>query len=179
MIYKLVFTLYMSQILERFWCKYIMAKKIDRSDRILLAQIQQDATLSLEKLASVCNLSIPSVQRRLKQLRRQNIVDREVAVLNPSSLGQKMAFIIVVELERQSMQQLNAFRLEVCQEDRVQQCYYVTGEGDFTLICTVRDMEDFEDLSHTLFVNNPNVKKFRTSVVMEKTKVSLLVPLNT
>jgi Lrp/AsnC family leucine-responsive transcriptional regulator len=77
------------------------------------------------------------------------------------------------------MQQLNAFRLEVCKEDRVQQCYYVTGEGDFTLICTVRDMEDFEDLSHTLFVNNPHVKKFRTSVVMEKTKVSLLVPLDT
>jgi DNA-binding Lrp family transcriptional regulator len=85
----------------------------------------------------------------------------------------------VVELERQSMQQLNAFRLMVRQEDRVQQCYYVTGEGDFTLICTVRDMEDFEDLTHALFINNPNVKKFRTSVVMERTKVSLLVPLET
>lgn len=156
-----------------------MIKKIDRANRILLSQMQKDATLSLEKLSAVCNLSIPSVQRRLKQLRKQNVVDREVAILNPSTLGQKMAFIIMVELERQSLQQLNAFRLVVHNEDRVQQCYYVTGEGDFTLICTVRDMEDFEDLTHVLFINNPNVKRFRTSVVMERTKVSLLVPLDT
>lgn len=156
----------------------IMEKKIDRANRILLSQIQKDATLSLEKLSDVCNLSIPSVQRRLKQLRKHNIVDREVAVLNPSTLGHKMAFIIMVELDRQSLQQLNAFRLIVRKEERVQQCYYVTGEGDFTLICTVRDMEDFEDLKHTLFINNPNIRRFRTSVVMEKTKVSLLVPLD-
>jgi Lrp/AsnC family leucine-responsive transcriptional regulator len=156
-----------------------MAKKIDRASRILLSQIQKDATLSLERLSALCNLSIPSVQRRLKQLRKQNIVDREVAILNPTSLGQTMAFIITVELERQSEQQLNAFRLIVRKEDRVQQCYYVTGEGDFTLICTVRDMEDFEDLTHELFINNANVKRFRTAVVMESTKVSLLVPLDT
>ena len=156
-----------------------MVKKIDRANRILLSQIQKDATLSLEKLSSVCNLSIPSVQRRLKQLRKQNIVDREVAILNPTTLGQTMSFIITVELDRQSEQQLNAFRLIVRKEDRVQQCYYVTGEGDFTLICTVRDMEDFEDLTHELFINNANVKRFRTSVVMERTKVSLLVPLDT
>ncbi len=60
--------------------------------------------------------------------------------------------------------------LIVRKEDRVQQCYYVTGEGDFTLICTVRDMEDFEDLTHELFINNANVKRFRTAVVMESTK---------
>jgi Lrp/AsnC family leucine-responsive transcriptional regulator len=111
-------------------------------------------------------------------LRKHNIVDREVAVLNPSTLGHKMTFIIMVELDRQSLQQLNAFRHIVRKEERVQQCYYVTGEGDFTLICNVRDMEDFEDLKHTLFINNPNIRRFRTSVVMEKTKVSLLVPLD-
>lgn len=156
-----------------------MVKKIDRANRILLSQIQKDATLSLDKLSAVCNLSIPSVQRRLKQLRKQNIVDREVAVLNPSSLGQSLSFIITVELERQSEQQINAFRLVIRNEDRVQQCYYVTGEGDFILICTVRDMDDFDDLRHTLFINNPSVKRFRTSVVMERTKVSLEVPLDT
>lgn len=156
-----------------------MEKKIDKANRILLSQIQKDATLSLEKLSEVCNLSIPSVQRRLKQLRKHNIVDREVAVLNPSTLGHKMTFIIVVELDRQSLQQLNSFRRMVLKEERVQQCYCVTGEGDFTLICTVRDMEDFEDLTHKLFINNSNVKRFRTSVVMERTKVSLLVPLDT
>ena len=155
-----------------------MSKKIDRANRILLSQIQKDATLSLEKLSAVCNLSIPSVQRRLKQLRELNIVDREVAVLNPSILGQKMTFVIMVELERQGIQQLNSFRHVVLKEDRVQQCYFVTGQCDFTLVCSVRDMEDFEDLRHALLIDNPNVKQFCASVVMERTKVSLEVPLD-
>jgi DNA-binding Lrp family transcriptional regulator len=89
-----------------------------------------------------------------------------------------MSFIVVVELERQSVKQLNAFRLAVFKEERVQQCYFITGEGDFTLICSLRDMEDFEDLRDTLFMSNPNVKRFRTSVIMERTKVSLEVPLD-
>ncbi|MFT5298969.1 MAG: Lrp/AsnC family leucine-responsive transcriptional regulator [Colwellia sp.] len=151
--------------------------KIDRADRILLSKIQKDATLSLEKLSAVCNLSIPSVQRRLKQLRMLNVVDKEVAILNPSILGQKMTFVILVELERHSLEQLNSFRLLVLKEDRVQQCYFVTGQCDFTLICNIRDMEDFEDLRRVLLIDNTNVKQFRASVVMEKIKVSLEVPL--
>jgi Lrp/AsnC family leucine-responsive transcriptional regulator len=129
-------------------------------------------------LSAVCHLSIPSVQRRLKQLRKLNIVDREVAVLNPTTLGQKMSFIIIVELERQGVQQLNEFRFMVSEDERVQQCYFITGQGDFTLICSSRDIEDFEDLTQTLFITNPNVKWFRTSLVMERTKVSLEVPLD-
>jgi DNA-binding Lrp family transcriptional regulator len=156
-----------------------MSKKVDRANRILLSRMQKDATLSLEKLSAVCNLSIPSVQRRLKQLRELRIVDREVAVLNPSRLGHKMSFIIMVELECQSVKQLDAFRLVASKEKKVQQCYFVTGEGDFTLICAARDIEDFDDLRNALFINNPNVKRFRTLVVMERTKVSLEVPLDT
>jgi DNA-binding Lrp family transcriptional regulator len=140
--------------------------------------MQKDATLCLKKLSTVCNLSIPSVQRRLKQLRELNIIDKEIAVLNPNPLGHKMSFVILVELERQSVKQLDAFRLMVFKEERVQQCYFVTGDGDFTLICTARDMEDFEDLRYMLLTNNPNVRRFRTSVVMERTKVGLEVPLD-
>lgn len=110
------------------------------------------------------------MQRRLKQLRKLNVVDTEVAGLNHGALGQKMTFVIMIELERQSGHQLNAFQLVMLKEERVQQCYFVAGQTNFTLICTARDMQDFEDLTHSLLITNPNVKWFRTSVVMERTK---------
>ena len=62
-------------------------------------------------------------------------------------------------------------------EPQVQQCYYVTGEADFTLICTAHDMAGFEALTHRLFFDNTNVRKFRTSVVMDRVKVGLSVPV--
>jgi len=155
-----------------------MINKLDKSDQILLAHLQKDATLSLEKLSDASHLSIPSVQRRLKQLRKKGVIDREVAVINPDALDQKMSFVVTVELERESVDQLDAFRQTMRKEARVQQCYYVTGEGDFVLICVAQDMQDFEDLTHTLFFNNSNVRRFRTSVIMDRTKVSLSVPID-
>jgi DNA-binding Lrp family transcriptional regulator len=148
---------------------------IDKSDRIILEKLQGNARVSLEALADACGLSSASVQRRVKRLRDAHIIENEVAILNPDALGQCMTFIVMVELERERIDQLDDFRRIVRKEMQVQQCYYVTGEADFTLICTARNMADFEALTQRLFFENNNVRRFRTSVVMDRTKVSLSV----
>lgn len=45
----------------------------------------------------------------------------------------------------------------------------------FALICTASDMLDFEELIQRLFFDNSNIRRFRTSVVMERTKVGLTI----
>jgi len=154
-----------------------MASLFDHSDRLLLGSLQKDATLNLETLAQACGLSVASVQRRLKKLRKTGVIEREVAILNPDALGQKMTFIVMVELERERLDLLDAFRRCVRNEPQVQQCYYITGEADFTLICTARDMTDFEALTQRLFFENANVRRYRTSVVMGRTKIGLSIPV--
>jgi DNA-binding Lrp family transcriptional regulator len=59
----------------------------------------------------------------------------------------------------------------------VQQCYYVTGDWDFVLVLLVRDMAEYTRLTRDLFFASNNVKRFKTLVVMKRTKVSLEVPL--
>jgi Lrp/AsnC family leucine-responsive transcriptional regulator len=150
---------------------------LDKADRILLDRLQTDASLGIDALAHACGLSVASVQRRLKRLRAAGVIEREAAVLNPAALGQPMTFVIMVELERERLEQLAAFRAAIRDEPQVQQAYYVTGESDFALVCVARDMADFEALTHRLFFENGNVRRFRTSVVMERTKVGLSVPV--
>jgi DNA-binding Lrp family transcriptional regulator len=152
-----------------------MSIVIDKPDRIILEKLQANARISLEALADACGLSSASVQRRVKRLRDAQVIESEVAVLDPNALGQCMTFIVMVELERERIDQLDAFRRIVRKEVQVQQCYYVTGEADFTLICTARNMADFEALTQRLFFENTNVRRFRTSVVMDRTKVGLTV----
>jgi Lrp/AsnC family transcriptional regulator, leucine-responsive regulatory protein len=152
-----------------------MTITLDKPDRIILDTLQTNARVSLEALADACGLSSASVQRRMKRLRDTHVIESEVAILNPDALGQCMTFIVMVELERERIDQLDAFRRIVRKEVQVQQCYYVTGEADFTLICTARNMADFEALTQRLFFENTNVRRFRTSVVMDRTKVGLTV----
>jgi len=154
-----------------------MTTSFDCSDRFILNAMQEDATLKLETLAFSCGLSVASVQRRLKKLRKAGVIEREVAVLNPDMLGQAMTFIVMVELERERLGLLDAFRRSVRREPQVQQCYYITGEADFTLICTARDMADFEALTQRLIFENANVRRYTTSVVMGRTKIGLTIPV--
>ena len=125
---------------------------------------------SSERSASSRSERISSLLRPLFSVSAPPVVDPLVRVhVRP--------FVVLVELERESLVQLDAFRKRVRGEPQVQQCYYVTGEADFILICTARDMQDFEALTHRLFFEDSNVRRFRTSVSMERTKVGLSLPI--
>ncbi|MCR9086401.1 MAG: Lrp/AsnC family transcriptional regulator [Rhodobacteraceae bacterium] len=154
-----------------------MNLKLDDKDLSILRNLQIDCRIGLERLAEECGLSLPSVQRRLKRLRESNLIHSEVAILNPEHFDLKMTFVVLVELDRESLHQLDLFRKRAKAEPQVQQCYYVTGEADFILVCAAQDMADFEALTHRLFFENSNVRRFRTSVVMDRTKVGLTLPI--
>lgn len=151
--------------------------ELDHADRTILRRLQEDAGVSINELADASGLSIASVQRRLKRLRAEKVIEREAAILNPSALGHPMTFIVLVELERERLENLHDFQRAVKADPHVQQCYYVTGEADFVLVCLASDMEAFEALTKRLLFANQNVRKFRTSVVMGRTKVGLAVPV--
>lgn len=154
-----------------------MAIELDAHDRRLLSMLQADSGAAINALADDTGLSSASVQRRLRRLRESGVIAREVAVIDPLAVGLGMSFIVMVELERDRIDQLDAFRRKALREANVQQCYYVTGEADFALVCVTRDMADFEALTRRLFFGDENVRRFRTSVVMGRTKVGLTLPI--
>ena len=80
-------------------------------------------------------------------------------------------------MEQEKSHRLDIFRKKVTAESQVQQCYYIAGEADFALVVLGKDVEDFERLTHCLFFEDSNVKRFRTSVVMSRAKTGMTVPL--
>lgn len=150
---------------------------LSASDLSILRLLQENAREKLETIAFETGLSVATVQRRIKHLRSTGVIERETALISADAVGYTMTFLIFVEMERERLDQLEAFRRKAKAEPQVQQCYYITGEADFALVVLGKDMADFEQLTHRLFFEDTNVKRFRTSVVMNRTKVSLAVPL--
>lgn len=151
---------------------------LDESDRVILRMLQANARERLETLAYESGLSVATVQRRIRAFRSAGIIAGETALIAPKAVGYEMTIVILVELERERIDQIDAFRRKAKGEPQVQQCYYITGEADFLLIVLVKNMEDYESMTHRLFFEDSNVKRFRTSVVMDRTKVSLDVPFH-
>lgn len=146
-------------------------------DVAILSCLQADARTIAESIGAKVGLSAAAVQRRIKRLRETGVIEREVAVLSPQALGLSMTFVVMVEMERESLAVLDGFRRQVLADDNVQQCYYVTGNADFVLVVTCRDMADFEAFTRRMFFDNPNVRHFTTSVAMDRVKTGLTLPL--
>ncbi|WP_409489257.1 Lrp/AsnC family transcriptional regulator [Amycolatopsis sp. cmx-11-12] len=150
---------------------------LDRMDVAILSCLQADARTIAESIGAKVGLSAAAVQRRIKRLRETGVIEREVAVLSPQALGLSMTFVVMVEMERESLAVLDGFRRQVLADDNVQQCYYVTGNADFVLVVTCRDMAGFEAFTRRMFFDNPNVRHFTTSVAMDRVKTGLTLPL--
>ncbi|TMV09157.1 Lrp/AsnC family transcriptional regulator [Ruegeria sediminis] len=146
---------------------------MDDKDLEILRLVQRDARLTADAISQDVGLSPPAVQKRLKKLRDSGVIEREIAVLSPGKLGRELTIIVEVILERESRAHLDAFKRKMRNAPCVQQCYYTTGESDFVLILTVRDIKEYEEFTQAHFFDESNISRFKTAVVMDRVKTSL------
>ena len=155
-----------------------MPATLDAYDRKLIEEIQRDGRMAQGELGARVNLSAAAVNRRLKRLADEGVIERYTAVVRPEALGYALTIAVEVEVENERSDLLDAMKRSFQACPQVQQCYYVAGECDFVLILAVRDMAQYNDLTRSLFFESNNVKRFRTLVAMSRVKVGLTVPVD-
>ena len=151
---------------------------MDDFDRKLLALLQDNARLTAEQLGERVGLSASACHRRVRRLRDTGVIEAEIAVVSPEAVGRSLTMIVEVALEREHPHIVDAFKRSMRATPEVMQCYYVTGDADFVIILTARDMKSYERFTQRFFFDNPQVRRFRTFVVMDRTKVGLGVPMD-
>ncbi len=150
---------------------------LDEFDRKILAILQHDNRTPQREIGAAVNLSAPAVQRRIKRLEAAGVITGNVAIVSPAAVGPPLTIIIEVEMESERPDLLDAMKATFLAAPEVQQCYYVTGQVDIVLVVTVVDMAGYDDLTRRLFLGNPNLRKFRTLVVMNALRTGQKVPV--
>jgi Lrp/AsnC family leucine-responsive transcriptional regulator len=150
---------------------------LDEFDLRLLDAIQHDCRLTADQLAEKVCLSPSAIQRRLHRLRERKIIEGEVAIGSPDALGRNLTAIVEVTLDTDRPKVVEEFQHAIQVAPEVMQGYYVTGNADFILIVTARNVQDYETFAHRFLSNRPHVKYFRTSIVMRRVKWGVAVPV--
>ncbi|GHC33061.1 AsnC family transcriptional regulator [Kushneria pakistanensis] len=145
---------------------------LDKFDVALLERLQKDCLTPLRELSEAVNLSPATVQRRIQKLKESGHILANVAIVDPDKVDKRITVLVEVQADRIYSDDLDALK-ESFSGPEVQQCYYVTGEADFMLILLVPDMKAFEAICDRLFHHNPNVKWFRTMVVLDRVKATI------
>jgi Lrp/AsnC family leucine-responsive transcriptional regulator len=155
--------------------------QLDATDMALLAQLQDDSSLSNQDLAGQVHISPATCLRRVKRLRDAGLIEREMAVLNPerlaATLGHGIEAVIEVSLDRQGNEAQEAFEARVVGDDAVQQCYRVSPGPDFILVVHARDMQDYLALAQRLFTSDANVRNVKAFFSVKRAKFRPRIPL--
>ena len=151
--------------------------ELDEYDRQLLNMVQEDSGQTAERMAEQIPLSPSAIQRRLRRLRENGVIERYAAILNPGKIGKPTHFVVSVQIERERPEHLAQFRAWIAGQPHVQQAFYVTGEADFVLVVTAPDTDTYDRLMVTLVNDNPNVKRFTTNVALSVVKTGLSIPV--
>jgi Lrp/AsnC family leucine-responsive transcriptional regulator len=150
---------------------------MDRFDSLILQALQGNARLTADALAPLVGLSPDACRKRLAKLRSSGVIEAEIAILRPERVGRGLILIVEVTLQNERKADLDRFKARMQDAPEVMQCYYVTGNADFFLILSARDMADYEDFARRHFFAEDNVLRFRTSAVMDRVKTGFAMPV--
>ena len=150
---------------------------MDSFDTLILDALQHNNRLTAEALSEKVGLSPDACRKRLAKLRSSDAIEQEVAILNPQTMGRGLIMVVEVTLQNERPAELDRFKDKMKAAPEVMQCYYVTGNADFILILSAKDMADYEDFTRRHFFAEENVARFRTSAVMDRVKVGFTMPI--
>ncbi len=150
---------------------------LDSFDKKILEIVQQNCRLPSDQIAEQVGLSASAVQRRLKKMRTDGVIRREVAIVNPSYLSSTMNFIAGLEIERDNYKALSQFKLWSEDKLQIQQIHYVTGSFDLLVFISAKNALDYDAFIEKLMNNNPLILRVTTHVVLDSPRQSFYAPV--
>jgi Lrp/AsnC family transcriptional regulator, leucine-responsive regulatory protein len=116
---------------------------LDETNRRLLAELQDNARLSLAELGRRVGLSSPAVAERLQRLEQQGVIRGYKADIDPRALGLSLTAIIRIRPAPGQLQNVAQLAQETAE---VVECHRITGEDCYFMKAHVRDVEHLEEV---------------------------------
>lgn len=144
----------------------------DQIDRKILNNLQQDSRVTFAKLAEKVATSTPSCLRRVKRLREEGVIEKEVAILNPAKVGEHLIAISEVSLRGHNLQGRDKAINFIRDIPEVIICYNVTGERDILFISILTSMADFEAKITEPLAEIPEINSINSYFAIKQIKFS-------
>lgn len=143
-----------------------MTMDLDETDLSLLSLLNTDARQSQRQLARKLGVAQGTVTNRIKRLEDEGIISGYSAVLNPEKIGWTMTIMAGLRIDKGRMIDVQQ---RIAADPRVFAVYDVTGDWDSMVLARVKDREDLDNLTKTVFTLDGVARSF-THVVLNTVK---------
>ena len=153
-------------------------RQLDRTDRRILAIMQEDSSLAVADVAARVGLSQTPCWRRIQRLRAEGVIERTVSLVHPEAVGLGLTVFIAIEALDQSPDWLERFTSAVSAMPEVMEVHRMAGDIDYLLRVAVSDMAAFDSFYRELIKAVP-LKNVSSHFAMERVKATTAYPIDT
>ena len=137
---------------------------MDDIDRVLLAQLQKDATQAYAALGAAAGLSAGSAHERVRKLRERGVIRKTTVDVDPAAVGRGVLAYVMVNANEWMGDEATRVSLEAIPD--IQEAHIVAGTASLLLKIRTATTEDLQSTLRRIFAVD-GVTGTQTIVVLE------------
>lgn len=141
---------------------------LDSTDRAIVEALCEDARLSQRQLAQIVGVAQGTITNRLRKLEDEETILGYAPLLSAEAVGWSMTVMAGLCIEKGKIMDVQK---HISADSRVFSVYDVTGDWDSMVLARVKDREDLDNLTKTVFTLDGITRSY-THVVLNTVKES-------
>lgn len=151
--------------------------RLDDLDRKILAELQRDASQSLEDIARVIGSSKTPVWNRIRKMREGGVITQQTVLLDAEALGFEACFFVLIRTSAHEADWQARFLAALKARPEVLEAHRLAGDIDYILKVRVRNARAYDDFYQAL-ISEVQIFNVTALLSMEEIKSTTMLPLS-
>ena len=151
--------------------------EIDRIDRRILIELQNDGRITNSELAQRVGLAPTSMSDRVRRLQNHGYIKGFRAILDADQMGLGLLVLVEVSLDKTTPDIFEKFAAVVRKQPEILECHMVAGGFDYLVKARLPDMGRYRAFLGEVLLSLPGVRETRSYPVIEEVKDDGVLPL--
>lgn len=152
-----------------------ISKVLDSIDLLILDILQRSSDISNTELSHLVKLSPPATHARIKRLKTEGYINRQVAILDQEKLGFDLLCFVFISTDIHRAEELEILEQNLKAMPEVLECHCLTGEFDYLMKVANKDRSELEGFIRKL--NKLGISRIQTTLALREIKQSTILPL--
>lgn len=154
----------------------MLSRPLDRTDRRLIAHLQNNARLSNKELAARLGVAPSTALERTRRLEREGVLAGYHADVDLAGVGTPLQALVSVQLRQHHRPLVRAFEAHALALPEVVQLFHTAGQSDFLVHVAVADPDHLRRLAMEAFTTRDEVARIETSLLFEHRRSAARLP---
>ena len=153
-----------------------MTARLDLIDRKILAELQRDASQSLDEIARHVGSSKTPVWNRIRRLRDNGVIRQQTVLLDAEALGLEACFFVLIRTSEHETDWQKKFLKALNDRPEVMEAHRLAGEIDYILKVRVANARAYDTFYQAL-ISEVRIYNVTALLSMEEIKSTTMLPV--